>query len=142
MSLTAAPTFTAGSTGNIYGSNSLGAGASTTLGPFYIGVFGQSGAQGSTTTGSAVSGRIQVLNTGGATVATTNGLQVQVFSTSDGGTTYDSIAFGGVNFIIPTTASTSTPASFDLPPGQYKIKFTNVDASNSITIEATLGTTA
>lgn len=142
MSLTAAPTFTAGSTGNIYGSNALAANTSTTQGPFYVGVSGQSGSQGSTTTGSALSGRVQVINTGGGTVATTNGLQVQVFSTSDGGTTYDSIAFGGINFIIPTTVSTAVPASFDLPPGQYKIKFTNLDVTNGITIEATLGTTA
>jgi hypothetical protein len=142
MPLSAAPTFTPGSTGNIYASNPLAANASTIQGPFFIGVSGQGGSPGSATTGSALSGRVQVINTGGSAVASTNGLQVQVFSTSDGGTTYDTVAFGGTNFVITTIASTSTPLSFDLPPGQYKIKLTNLDASNAITVEVTLGTTA
>jgi hypothetical protein len=141
MSLAAAPTFTPGSAGNIYGSNSLAANTSYTTSAFYVGVSGQSGAAGSTTTGSAVSGRVQVWNTGGATVATTNGLQVTVFSTSDG-TNYDTIAYGGTGFVIATVASTAALASFDLPPGQYKIKLTNLDTSNAITVEITLGTTA
>ena len=140
MSLSAAPTFTAGSIGNIYGANALAANASTTQGPFYIGVSGQSGAEGSTTTGSAVSGRVQVIDTGGATVAATNGCQVQIFSTSDAGTTYDAVPF--VFFVIPTVASTAQAASVDLPPGQYKLKLTNLDTTNAITVEATLGTVA
>jgi hypothetical protein len=141
MALSAAPSFTPGSVGNIYGPSSLAGNTSTTQGPFYVGVFGQVGAQGTSTTGSALSGRVQVWNTGGGTVATTNGLQVQVFSTADG-TNYDSVGFGGLNFVIATTASTATLQSFDLPPGQYKIKFTNLDGTNAVTVTATLGTTA
>jgi len=140
MSLAAAPTFTPGSAGNLYASNSLAANTAYTSGAWYVGVSGQSGAQGTTTTGSAVSARLQVWNTGGGTVATTNGLQVQVFSTSDG-TNYDTIAYG-VNSVIATVASTAARASWDLGPGQYKLTLTNLDVTNAITVEATLGTIA
>ena len=141
MSLSAAPTFTPGSAGNIYSSNSLGANTSFTTSAFYVGVSGQSGSQGSTTTGSALAGRVQVWNTGGGTVASTNGLQVTAFSTSDG-TNYDTVAFGGTGFVIATVVSTAALASFDLPPGQYKIKLTNLDVTNAITVEITIGTLA
>ena len=93
MALSSAPTFTAGSAGNLIASGSLAASTATTQ-VFYVGVSGQSGAAGSITTGSALAGRLQVWNTGGGTVATTNGLQVQVLSTSDG-TNYDTIAYAG-----------------------------------------------
>jgi hypothetical protein len=141
MSLPAQPTFTPGSPGNIYASNSLAASASITTSAFYIGVAGQTGAQGSTTTGSALSGHVQVWNTGGATVSAGSGLQVQAVSTSDG-TNYDTVALGGVNFVIATSVSTTAIESFELPPGQYKLKLTNTDTANAITVEATLGTTA
>lgn len=104
-------------------------------------MLGDSGAQGSTTTGSAVSGRVQVWSKGGGTVGTTNGCQVQVFSTSDG-TNYDNIAFGGVNFVIANAINTQYYQSFELPPGQYKLSLSNLDTANAITVEATLGTTA
>jgi hypothetical protein len=138
MSLSAAPTFTAGSAGNLVSSASLAAGATTTQ-VFYIGVSGQTGAVGSITTGSALAGRVQVWNTGGGTVASTNGLQVQILSTSDG-TNYDTIAYAGST--ITTVVSTAVRASYDLPPGQYKLSLTNLDATNAITVEASLGTTA
>jgi hypothetical protein len=139
--LSSAPTFTPGSAGNVYGPASLAANTSVTSNAFYVGVSGQSGAQGSTTTGSAVSGRLQVASTGGATVATTNGCQVQVLSSSDGGTTYDVVPYIGP-FVIATVASTLESASYDLPPGQYKLKLTNLDTTNALTtVQATLGTT-
>lgn len=143
MALAAAPTFTPGSTGNVYGSNTLAAGANTTAVPFYIGVSGQSGAAGSATTGSALGGRLQVSNTSGSATATTNGCQVTVYSTSDG-TSYDTLAYGGTGFVIPTssTANTATLQSFDLPPGQYKINLKNLDTTNAITVQVTLGTIA
>ena len=140
MSLTAAPTLTVGSAGNIYGSNSLAANTAVSA-AFYVGVSAQSGAQGSTTTGSAISGRVQVWSKGGTAVATTNGCQVQVFSTSDG-TNYDTVPFGGINFVIANTVSTQCFQSFDLSPGQYKITLTNLDVTNAITVEATLATVA
>lgn len=145
MALTASPTFTPGSTGNIYGGSggtALNSSTSYTTSAFYVGVSGQSGAQGSTTTGSALSGRVQIVNGGGEYVSSTNGLQVQVFSSSDGGTTYDTLGFGGCNFVITTVQSANSTLSFDLPPGQYKIKFTNLDGSYGVTVTATLGTTA
>jgi hypothetical protein len=138
MSLASATTFTPGSSGNVYGSNALAGNASVTA-TFAVGLSGDSGPPGSITTGSAVSGRLQVINTGGGTVATTNGCQVQVFSTSDG-TNYDTVPFIGP-FVITTVVSTAEPASYELPPGQYKLKLTNLDTTNAITVEATLGTT-
>jgi hypothetical protein len=138
MSLPAAPTFTPGSAGNVLPSASLAAGATVTK-VFYVGVSGQAGAQGSITTGSAVAGRLQVWDTGGGTVAATNGLLVQILSTSDGAN-YDTIAYAGS--AITTVASTAVLASYDLQPGQYKLSLSNLDATNAVTIEATLGTTA
>jgi len=143
MSLSSAPTFTPGSTGNVYPSTTLAANASVTTSAFYVGVSGQSGAPGSTTTGSAVSGSVQVLNTGGGTVAATNGCQIQIFRSCDGGTTWDTVPYLGP-FVIPTVVTSSgvQPASYDVPPGHYKVNLKNVDTSNAITVEVTLGTTA
>lgn len=139
MSLPAAPSFTVGSAGNLYASTVLNANTSVTVGPFYVGVAGQTGAAGTTTTGSALAGRLQVWNTATGTVAATNGCQVQILSTSDG-TNYDTIQYAG--FTITSVASTSELQSIDLPNGQYKLKLTNLDTTNNITVEATLGTTA
>jgi hypothetical protein len=141
MSLSADPTFTAGSTGNILSSQSLSGGASVTTSAFYVGVSGQTGSAGSTTTGSALVGNLQVLNTGTATVSGTNGLLVQALRSVDGGATYDSIPLGGVNFVIPTPVSAVAVQGFDLPPGQYKLKLTNQDATYAITVAASMGTT-
>jgi hypothetical protein len=138
MSLSASPTFTPGSAGNLYASTSLAASGTYTSGFFYVGVSGQSGAQGSTTTGSALSGRLQIWDVA-TTVAATNGLLVQIFSTSDG-TNPDTIAYAG--FTITSLASSTVIQSLDLPPGQYKVKLTNLDATNAIAVEMTLGTTA
>lgn len=140
MSLASAPTITMGAAGNVYASNSLANNASHSISPIYVGVAGQTGAQGTTTTGSAVAARLQVWNTGGVSVAATNGLQVQLFSTSDG-TNYDTI-FYGVNSTITTVASTASLASWDIPPGQYKLTLTNLDVTNAVTVEVTLGTIA
>jgi hypothetical protein len=108
---------------------------------FAIGLSGSGGLQGSMATGSALSGRIQVWSKGGTAVATTNGCQVQVFSTSDG-VNYDTVPFGGVSFVIANAISTQCYQSFELPPGQYKLALSNLDTANAITVEATLGTTA
>ena len=140
MSLQYAPTFTNGTAGNLIASGALTHGATTTAN-FYVGVSGQSGAQGSITTGSAIFGRVQVWNTGGSSVTSGAYVQVQIFSTSDG-THYDTITYGGINFQIATVASTAAYQSFDLPPGQYQISLYNSDSTNSTTVEATLGTAA
>jgi hypothetical protein len=83
--------------------------------------------------------RIQVKNTGGGTVAATNGLQVDVFRYVDGGTRKDTIAM--LTFAITTTVSTEKEQSVALPTGHYSVKFTNLDASNAITVDALYETT-
>ncbi len=82
--------------------------------------------------------QVQVKNTGGGTVAATNGLQVQVFRRFGAGPTDDTIAV--VQFTIPTTTSTTAYQSFALPTGKYDIKLTNLDVTNAITIESTTST--
>jgi len=83
--------------------------------------------------------RIQVKNTGGGTVAATNGLQVDVFRYVDGGTRKDTVPI--LTFVIPTTTSTEKEQSFALPTGHYNVKLTNLDASNAITVDALYETT-
>ncbi len=139
MSLSTAPTFTTGSAGNLISSESLVA-SGTVSATFYIAVAGQTGAQGTTATGAAIYGRVQVWNTGGSSVSATNGVLTQVFATSDG-TNYDTVPFGA-QYIITTVASTPERQSFDLPPGQYKLTLTNLDGTYATTVEATLGTAA
>ena len=140
MSLSAAPTFTPGSPGNLVPSQACTSATPVTT-TFAIGLAGDAGPQGSLTTGSAVSGRIQVWSKGGTSVAATNGCLVQVFSTSDG-TNYDTVPFAGVSFVIANAVSAQYYQSFELPPGQYKLLLSNLDTTNAITVEATLGTIA
>jgi hypothetical protein len=123
LSLQYDPSATLSTAGNALSSGSLAASASTTFTVDF--------------SANTLGGFVQCWNTGGGTVAGTNGLQVQAFSTSDTTPNYDTIAFGGINFTIPTTASTAVRQSFFLPTGKYQIKFTNLDASNAITVEAT-----
>jgi hypothetical protein len=85
-------------------------------------------------------GFVQVWNTGGGTVAATNGCQVQAFATADTGPNYDTVAFAGTNFTIATVVSTAAAQSFLLPAGKYQIKLTNLDLSNAITVGATTAT--
>lgn len=83
--------------------------------------------------------RVQVKNTGGGTVAATNGLQVDVYRYVDGGTRKDTIAM--LTFTIPTTVSVEKEQSFVLPTGHYSVKFTNLDVTNAITVDALYETT-
>jgi hypothetical protein len=83
-------------------------------------------------------GQIQLKNTGGATVGTTNGLQIQAFRSFGAGPTYDTSPVTA--FTIPTTAGLATYKSFALPTGKYQISLTNLDAANAITVESTLST--
>jgi hypothetical protein len=91
---------------------------------------------------SSLGGFVQVWNTGGVTVAATNGLQVQVFATADTTPNYDTIPFGGVNFTIVTVASTAARQSFFLPTGKFRVTLTNLDVTNGITVEATTASVA
>ncbi len=140
MSLPYDPQFTKDptGTGNVYGGatgTTLAASASVTEN-FAVGAGSQ------TTSGYPVacqSARLQALCFGGSAVAATNGLQWQIFSSSDGGTTYDSVAYQS-GPTIGAVASTTTAASIDLGPGQYQIKLTNLDATNAIKVALTCGT--
>lgn len=142
MSLTANPQFTPdpGGVGGLYGGatgTTLAGGASVTQ------AFGV-GAGSKTTSGYAtacLSCRLQAALFAGATVAATNGLQVQVYSCSDGGPTqYDTVSYATFPQ-LGAVASSTTADSIDLPPGLYKAVLTNLDATNSIKVALTLGTT-
>lgn len=121
MSLSSDPSVTYNSAGNAVSSASLGAGASTT----FVADFSSN----------MLGGWVQIWDTGGASVATTNGLQVQVFPAGDNTPGYDTVAIA--QFTITTVASTVEKQSIPLPMGKYQFKLTNLDASNGITIEAT-----
>lgn len=84
-------------------------------------------------------GRCQVKNTGGGSVSATNGLKVEAFGLFGAGPTADTIAFP--SFTITTVVSTANYQSFELPPGKWRVKLTNLDASNAVTVEATTWTT-
>ena len=118
----AAPTVTSNQT--LHASASLGAGANTS---------------DNLDIRTKFEARIQVKNTGGGTVAATNGLQIDVFRYVDGGTRKDTIAI--MTFTIPTSVSTEKEQSFSLPTGHYNVKATNLDASNAITYDALYETT-
>lgn len=126
-----------GGPGGLYGGPTgiaLAAGASVTV-PFAV------GAAGKTTAGypsNCLMARLQALLFAGSAVAATNGLQWQILSCSDGGTRYDASAYA-TGPTIPAVASTVSPASIDLPPGQYKAVLTNLDATNAVAVALSLG---
>jgi hypothetical protein len=127
MSLSADPSVTMGTTAGALSSQSLAA----------------SGTQNFIVDFSAtqLGGYVQIGNKPGASVSTTTGVLVQAFNTCDG-TTYDTIPFGGVNFVITSAASTQQYQSLFLPTGKFKILLTNQDATFATTIQATISTVA
>ena len=84
----------------------------------------------------SLGGFVQVWNVPGSSVSTTNGLQVQMFSTADG-TNFDTVAFAGTNFTIPSVASTTAVQSFFVPTGKYQINLQNLDTSHTVTAYVT-----
>jgi hypothetical protein len=125
MSLPSDPSVTFGSTGGAYSTHTLTNGTPQTFTVDF--------------SSSTLGGFVQIISTAGSSVSTTNGCQVQAFATADN-STYDTIAFAGVNFTIPQTASTATTESFLLPTGKYKIQLSNLDATYTITVEANSAT--
>ena len=117
------PSFTAGTTGNILSARPLAAAANVTF------TFNVS---------NVLYGQLQVLNLGPATVSSTTGVTLQVYRTVDG-TNYDTVVYGGINILIPTVAATQESSSYDLGPGLYLGKLTNVDAAYQTTVTVTLG---
>lgn len=119
MATTFTPSTTVNTQANLLASGSLAASGTTTADLDLTGKFGAD---------------VQVKDTGG-TVAGTNGVQVDVFRLFGGTPTADTLAV--LTFVIPTTTSTATYKSFHLETGKYRIKLTNLDASNAVTVEMT-----
>lgn len=121
-----APTTTYSSHGNAYTSGSLAASGSANFDADY--------------SSAKYGGWTQVWNTGGGTVASTNGLQIDVYPYGDSTPNADTESM--FSYTLPTVASTAKRKSFFLPNGKYKIVLTNLDTTNAITIEATTNGTA
>lgn len=83
-------------------------------------------------------GHIQVKNTGGGTVAATNGLQIDVFPAVDTGPDYDTVS--AYTTVIATVTSTTNYATIKVPTGKYQVKLTNLDPTNAVTRAAQTAT--
>jgi hypothetical protein len=101
--------------GNLLASATIAAGGNTTFDVDYSAKF---------------EGQVQIAVTFG-TVAATSGLQIDVFRRIGSGPAVDTEAISTLT--IPSTASTTKDKSFALPTGRYRVKLTNLDATNSVT---------
>lgn len=118
------PTFTFATAGNVRASASLAASATDNANVDWSAVMGA---------------RLTVKVTPGGTVSATHDIRVDIFNRYGSGPAtsveaYLSWTIGGL------VASTVKDPSFDIPPGQYNVKFTNLDASQGVTLEATADT--
>lgn len=84
--------------------------------------------------------QVQVKNTGGGTVSSTNGLEITVWrNVSDvSAPRWDTEPI--LQFVIPTTANTEKEQSFVLSTGHYRIRFRNLDATNGIAVDGRYAT--
>lgn len=116
-----APTVTYNSEGNILASTSISGGANSAgnIVDFSAAKYG---------------GWLGIKNTGSGTVASTNGLQVQVFPATDSAN-YATIPMR--TFVIPTIASTPARQGIPLGIGKYSVTVTNLDTTNSTTAAIT-----
>lgn len=118
---TTIPSFTFNSAGNVKSSASLSASATGNQDVDYSAVIGA---------------RVVVKNTPGGSVAATRGVRIDVFVRYGSGPATAVTAW--ISFTMPSAAaSTAEDLAFDLPPGKYNIKWTNLDASNAVTLEIT-----
>lgn len=101
--------------GNLLASSSLAAGASTTFDVDYS---------------AKLEGQIQIGATFG-TVAATAGLQVDVYRRIGAGPATDTIPI--TTFVIAAAASSSKLQSLALATGRYRVKLTDLDATNGLT---------
>jgi hypothetical protein len=86
-----------------------------------------------------VGGFCQIWSLPSGSVGTTNGTLIQGFSSPDA-VWYDTLPFGGVNFIMATVAGANPQRqtiTYDI--GQYGITLTNQDTANAIYVMATTG---
>jgi hypothetical protein len=113
----AAPTMTLNAAGNIRSSASLAAGANSTSSTFNV--------------STKFAAQIQIGATFG-TLAATNGLQIDIFRVIGSTPVVDNIPI--VSFVMAGVASTARALSVELSTGQYQIKFTNLDATNGLTL--------
>lgn len=111
---------TSNTAGNVLGSGSLAASGTATANVDASGKYGAD---------------IQVSNTGGGTVAATNGVQVDVFSRIGSGPATDTIA--SQTFVIPTVVSTAALVTVHVPTGRWQFKLTNLDVTNAVTASIT-----
>lgn len=81
---------------------------------------------------------IQCKGAGGGSVAGTNGLRIEAFNRMGTSPTNDTEPTYARD--ITMAASTTKYWTFRLPTGKWRVKFTNLDASNAITVEATSAT--
>ena len=140
--LASAPSFTPGVTGNLVPPATLGGGDST-YAELFLGVSGSvPDVQGTSSTASAVAGRVQVGYTAGSSVSGASGCVVAVYGSSDG-SLFDSVPLGGLWFQLKAGGAGDTVSlSFELPPGQYLVSLTNADPTYGIEPWATLATIA
>lgn len=81
---------------------------------------------------------VQVKAVGGGSVAATNGCKVELFARVGSGPNVDTKSFR--SFVIPVTSSTTDYKTFRVGPGRWRVKLTNLDASNAITVSVTTDT--
>ena len=88
-------------------------------------------------------GQVMVKVTMGATVAATAGVMVEVFMDYVGGAT-PTWSTVNPNFTYTVAAGAASAVVYSpiifLPTGRYQVKLTNLDATNGVTAEASLGT--
>lgn len=118
---TITPSITANAEGNIRASTSLAASATANYDRDYS---------------DKISTTITVEVIPGGTVSATHGLLVEVFRRYGTGPTTQATPDTPYT-IAPLVASTTKDKSFELGPGKYNIKITNLDASQAVTVEIT-----
>lgn len=119
----AAPSMTFGAVANALASQSLAAGASVNCDIDFSAVF---------------LGQVTVKNTPGGSVSSTRGLKVEplVGFGASGTAEYSTLPVG--SFQLPSqTASTLESLPIVLGPGKYRVKLTNLDATNAVTVSVT-----
>src|SRR5690349_6281329 len=119
-----APSMTFNAEGNVRASGSLAASANATYDLDFSALF---------------EGQVTIENTPGGTVATTRGLKVEFLPGF--GTTPSYATIPELPYTLPSaTASTLESKTFYLPTGKYRLRITNLDASNAVTVRITSST--
>lgn len=119
MSLSADPSVTYNSQGNILATSTSITGGSSNTGNIVD------------FSSNSLGGWVCVYATGGGSVSATNGCQLLVYPAGDSTPHYDTVAMAG--FTLAMTASTVSQQTIFLPTGKYSLTLKNLDASNAIT---------